>query len=154
MYSKSDRGDGVAWTTGTDGERVTSMELMDSGNLVLPGDNGSILWQSFSYPMDALLPGQDFVEGMRLKSFPNKNYLYNYLEIKSGDLILYAGYKTPQAYWSLANESRKTNNSVNGKVHSASLVSNSWNFYDQNRVLLWRFIFSDNSDPNAMWAMF
>ncbi|KAJ9190031.1 hypothetical protein P3X46_001268 [Hevea brasiliensis] len=147
------RGDGVAWFTGTEGQRVTSMELMDSGNLVLPGDNGSILWQSFSYPIDALLPGQDFVEGMRLKSFPNKNYLYNYLEIKSGDLVLYAGYITPQVYWSLANESRKTNNRVNGKVHSASLVSNSWNFYDQNRVLLWRFIFSDNSDPHAMWAL-
>ncbi|KAG8656274.1 G-type lectin S-receptor-like serine/threonine-protein kinase SD2-5 isoform X2 [Manihot esculenta] len=147
------RGDGVAWSAGTKGQRVTSMELMDSGNMVLHGDSGRILWQSFSYPTDTLLPGQEFVEGMRLKSFPNKNTLTNYLEIKSGDLVLYAGYITPQIYWSLANESRKTNSSVKGKVHYASLLSNSWNFYDQNRVLLWQFIFSDNSDPYVMWAL-
>ncbi|EEF44796.1 s-receptor kinase, putative [Ricinus communis] len=147
------RGDGIAWSTNTEGQRVTSMELMDSGNLVLLGDNGGILWQSFSHPTDTLLPGQEFVEGMKLKSFQNKNGLNNYLEIKYGDLVLYAGYIPPQVYWSLANDSRKTNNSVNGKVHSLSLVSNSWNFYDVNRVLLWQFIFFESSDPNATWAV-
>ncbi|KDP37085.1 hypothetical protein JCGZ_06141 [Jatropha curcas] len=147
------RGDGVAWSTDTRGQTVMSMELMESGNLLLLGNNGSILWQSFSHPTDTLLPGQKFVEGMRLKSFPNKNNLSTYLEIKSGDLVLYAGYKTPQVYWSLASDGGKANNSVNGRVHSVSLVSNSWNFYDQNSVLLWRFIFSDNSDPNATWAL-
>ncbi|KAJ4718394.1 putative S-receptor kinase [Melia azedarach] len=146
------RGNGVAWSTNTTGEKVASMELQDLGNLVLLGENGSILWQSFSHPTDTLLPGQEFVEGMKLKSFPNSNYLSHYLEFKSGDLILYAGYQTPQTYWSLANESRKTNKSVGGKVHSASLVSNAWNFYDQNKALLWQFIFSQNTDRNATWA--
>ncbi|KAJ4845527.1 hypothetical protein Tsubulata_013050 [Turnera subulata] len=141
----------VVWTTATGGQKAASMELMDSGNLVLLGDNGSYLWQSFSHPTDTLLPGQEFVEGMRLKTFP-KNGLFNYLEIKSGDLVLYAGYNTPQVYWSLANENRKTNKTVTGKVHSASLVSNSWNFYDRNKVLLWQLFFSDTTDPNATWA--
>lgn len=145
-------GNSRVWSTDTGGQRVTSMELMDSGNLVLLGDNGSILWQSFSHPTDTLLPGQEFVEGMRLKSFP-KNNLSNYLEIKSSNLVLYAGYRTPQIYWSMSNDSRKTNNSVSGKVHSVSLVSNAWNFYDQSKVLLWQFIFSDNSDANATWAV-
>ncbi|WCJ40549.1 G-type lectin S-receptor-like serine/threonine-protein kinase SD2-5 [Euphorbia peplus] len=147
------RGDGVAWSPDTGGKAVSSMELMESGNLMFRGKNGSVLWQSFSHPTDTLLPGQEFVDGMRLKSFPNKNSLNNYLEIKSGDLVLYAGYSTPQVYWSLANDTRKTNGSVHGKVHSLVLVSNSWNIYDKNRVLLWQFVVSESSNANATWAV-
>ncbi|KAI9162127.1 hypothetical protein LWI28_024103 [Acer negundo] len=142
----------VAWSTNTSGARVKSMELQDSGNLVLLGDSGSILWQSFSYPTDTLLPGQVFFENMTLKSFPTTNSLSVYLEIKSGDVVLYAGYRTPQTYWSLASDSRKTNKSLAGKVHSASLVSNAWNFYDLDNTLLWQLNFSENSDRNATWA--
>ncbi|KAK4839618.1 hypothetical protein QYF36_023381 [Acer negundo] len=142
----------VAWSTNTSGARVKSMELQDSGNLVLLGDSGSILWQSFSYPTDTLLPGQVFFENMTLKSFPTTNSLSVYLEIKSGDVVLYAGYRTPQTYWSLTSDSRKTNKSLAGKVHSASLVSNAWNFYDLDNTLLWQLNFSENSDRNATWA--
>ncbi|XP_038717667.1 G-type lectin S-receptor-like serine/threonine-protein kinase SD2-5 isoform X2 [Tripterygium wilfordii] len=145
-------GNGLAWSTNNTQGRATSMQLKDSGNLVLLGVNETVLWQSFSHPTDTLLPGQEFVEGMTLKSFPNRNKLSNFLAIESGDFVLYAGYQTPQVYWSLVNDNRKSNNSVRGKVHSASLVSNSWNFYDQNKVLLWQFTFSENSDPNATWA--
>ncbi|KAL6134319.1 hypothetical protein ACLB2K_066551 [Fragaria x ananassa] len=147
-----DSSDGVVWSTNTTGEVVTSMELQDSGNLVLLGEKGSILWQSFSHPTDTLLPGQEFLQGMKLKSFRNKNNLSNYLEIQSGEVVLYAGYRTPQTYWSIADESRKSNNNVSGKVHSVSLVSNSLNIYDQSKSLLWQFFFSDNIDPNAFWA--
>nr|POF00470.1 g-type lectin s-receptor-like serine/threonine-protein kinase sd2-5 [Quercus suber] len=128
------------------------MELQDSGNLALLGDNGRILWQSFSHPTDTLLLNQEFFEGMQLKSAPNHNNLSQYLEIKSGNLVLYAGYKTPQIYWSIANDSRISSNNVSGKVYSASLMSNSWNFYDQRGALLWQFTFSNHFEPNAMWA--
>ncbi|GKV28161.1 hypothetical protein SLEP1_g37247 [Rubroshorea leprosula] len=150
VYLKN--GDQVIWATNTTGERAASLELLDSGNLVLLGDYGRTLWQSFDHPTDTLLSGQEFVEGMRLKSFPKNDQDSYYLAFKSGNLVLYIGYQTPQLYWSLADESRKTNQTVNGKVHSASLVSNSWNFYDQSKVLLWQFIFSQNSDANATWA--
>ncbi|XP_031261769.1 G-type lectin S-receptor-like serine/threonine-protein kinase SD2-5 isoform X2 [Pistacia vera] len=146
-------GNDVVWSPDTSGEKVASMELWDSGNFVLLGNSGSILWQSFSNPTDTLLPGQEFSEGMRLESRLNKDNMRVYLEFKSGDLVLYAGYQTPQTYWSLANESRKTNNSVGGKIQSAILESNSWNFYDQNKALLWKFIFSENTDGNATWAL-
>ncbi|KAJ0008507.1 hypothetical protein Pint_30122 [Pistacia integerrima] len=145
-------GDGVAWSSNTTGQKVSSMELQDSGNLVLLGEDGTVVWQSYSHPTDTLLPGQEFSEGMRLKSFPNSNNMSVFLEIKSGDLVLYAGYQTPQTYWSLANDSRKTNSSVGGKVHSAYLESNAWNFYDQNKKLLWQFVFTENNNPNATWA--
>ncbi|KAK9923127.1 hypothetical protein M0R45_031560 [Rubus argutus] len=150
VYLRS--GDGFVWSTNTTGEVVTAMELQDSGNLVLLGENRSILWQSFSHPTDTLLPGQEFLEGMKLKSFRNKNNMSHYLEIQSGELVLYAGYQTPQLYWSIADDNRKSNNNVSGKVHSVSLVSNSLNFYDQRKSLLWQFVFSDNKDPNAFWV--
>ncbi|OMP00064.1 hypothetical protein COLO4_12957 [Corchorus olitorius] len=144
-------GDKVAWSTNTTGERATSMELLDSGNLVLHGDNGRILWQSFSHPTDTLISGQEFVVGMRLKSFPRKDRS-DFLEFKSGDLVLYSGFQTPQTYWSLLDEIQKTSKNFTGEVYSARLVANSWNFYDQSKVLLWQFNFSQNSDVNVTWV--
>ncbi|XVF86457.1 hypothetical protein PTKIN_Ptkin18bG0041800 [Pterospermum kingtungense] len=146
-----ERGDKVVWATNTTGKRATSMELLDSGNLVLHGDNGRTLWQSFSYPTDTLLSGQEFVQGMRLRSFPRKDKS-NILEFKSGDLVLYTEFQTPQIYWSLLDDIQKTSTNFTGKVYSTRLVSNSWNFYDQNKVLLWQFNFSQNSDVNVTWA--
>lgn len=147
-----ERGNGLAFSTNTTGESVGSMELQDSGNLVLLAKDKSILWQSFSHPTDTLLPGQVFQEGMRLKSFPNRNNLSHYLEFISGDMVLYAGYETPQLYWSISNDSRKSSNNVTGKVHSVSLVSNSWDFYNENGLLLMQFFFSDYNGTNALWA--
>ncbi|KAA8541917.1 hypothetical protein F0562_023069 [Nyssa sinensis] len=141
----------VVWSTDTSGKGVTAMELQGTGNLVVLDHNRRILWQSFSHPTDTLLSGQKFVEGMKLKSFPYHNY-FHYMQIKSGDLIMYAGYQTPQVYWSMSNDSRKTVNQVNGKVSSASLVANSWNFYDQNQALVWQFNFTEHDDTNATWA--
>ncbi|KAM7254017.1 hypothetical protein ACFE04_031699 [Oxalis oulophora] len=146
------KGKNIVWSTNTEGKNTKAMELRNSGNLVLIDENAQILWQSFSHPTDTLLPGQAFTEGMRLKSFPNDNNLSVFLELKSGDLILYAGYQTPQQYWSLGNDTRKANYAVNGDIKSATIVYNSWNFYDKRGVLLSQFNFSDNSNPNVTWA--
>ncbi|MBA0628142.1 hypothetical protein Godav_022911 [Gossypium davidsonii] len=146
-----ERGDRFAWATNTTGQRATSLELLDSGNLVLLGDNGRTLWQSFSHPTDTLLSGQYFVEGMRLKSFPRRKKS-DYLEFESGDLVLYTGFQIPQTYWSLLHEIKTTGKNFTGTVYSAILVFNSWNFYDHNKVLIWQFNFSQNSDMNVTWA--
>ncbi|KAI8529451.1 hypothetical protein RHMOL_Rhmol12G0225700 [Rhododendron molle] len=143
----------VVWSTDTKGKGVTSMELRDTGNLVLVGDNRKILWQSFSHPTDTLLSGQEFVEGMILKSFPSQRNLNHYLEIKSNDVILYAGYRTPQVYWSMANDNGTAIKEANGTIFSASIVANSWNFYDRNKTLVWQFRFSRINDFNATWAI-
>ncbi|XP_062157130.1 G-type lectin S-receptor-like serine/threonine-protein kinase SD2-5 [Alnus glutinosa] len=147
-----ERGNSVVWSTNTAGETATAMELRNTGNLVLLGDGGRILWQSFSHPTDTLLPGQKLLEGMQLRSFPNHNNLSHSLQFSSGDLVLSAGFEIPQFYWSITNDIRKTNNKVSGKVHSVSLVSNSLNFYDQNQTLRWQFVFSDNPGRNAFFA--
>ena len=147
--------EGIIWEALTAGKGVYAMELQDSGNLVLLGNDSNDskpVWQSFSYPTDTLLSNQVFMEGMRLASDPNPNNLTFYLEMKWGDMILYAGYQTRQTYWSMANEVRKIINKNTGVVALASLTSNSWKFFTQNQTLVWQFILRDNLDPNTTWA--
>ncbi|KAH7841687.1 hypothetical protein Vadar_033066 [Vaccinium darrowii] len=144
----------TVWSTDTGGKGVSAMELLNSGNLVLLGkDNKSVVWQSFSHPTDTLLSNQDFSDGMRLVSDPDpKNNLTYFLDFKSGDMILSAGFKTPQPYWSMKQEKGKTINQGGGVVSFASLQANSWKFYDSSKVLLWQFVFSVNTDANATWV--
>ncbi|KAI6681399.1 hypothetical protein NL676_035280 [Syzygium grande] len=144
------KGGSVVWSTDSGGKGVSVMELMNSGNLVLLGNNGGVIWQSFSHPTDTLLSEQEFTEGMKLVSQKSQNLSYT-LEIKSGDMILSAAYGTPQPYWSMRGDTRRIINNDGTQVTSASLDANSWNFYDQNRSLLWQFVFSTNTDPNATW---
>ncbi|XP_020097651.1 G-type lectin S-receptor-like serine/threonine-protein kinase SD2-5 isoform X2 [Ananas comosus] len=155
------RSSGAAvWSTNTSGQGATGMLLQDSGNLVVLGSAGP-LWQSFSHPTDTLLSGQTFVEGMVLVSKPNAQNLSYHLGIVSGssggsDLMLYVDFRPPQPYWSMQQENRKIDNKIGGDLHSAALVSNSWNFYDQKGSLLWQFVIGvgggGESDANVTWA--
>lgn len=140
------------WSTDTAGEAATAMALQDSGNLVLLGNDGSSIWQSFSHPTDTLLSNQNFFVGMRLTSDPTLNNLIYYLQFESGDLLLYAGFRTPQPYWSMEKDNRRTINKIGGSVYSASLESNSWRLYDQNQTLLSQFAFADSDVVNGTWA--
>ncbi|KAL5975860.1 hypothetical protein ACLOJK_020188 [Asimina triloba] len=141
----------VIWSTNTSGKGAI-MELQNSGNLVLLTNDSVALWQSFDNPTDTILSSQNFTEGMKLISNLNGYNLAFHLEIKLGDLMFYADFKTPQLYWTMQQDSRRTINENGGNIHSVSLVSNSWLAYDKNDVLLWQFIFSTNSDPNITWA--
>ncbi|KAL3497381.1 hypothetical protein ACH5RR_040113 [Cinchona calisaya] len=148
-YLKS--GGSTIWSTNTANKGVVAMELLESGNLVLVGNGSNIIWQSFSSPTDTLMSNQEFTEGMKLVSNPNSNNLSYSLEIKNGDMILSAGNQPPQPYWAMGKDVRKIINRDGGHVISATLTANSWRFYDIDTVLLWQFIFSDNTDGNATW---
>ncbi|KAK7352705.1 hypothetical protein VNO80_18133 [Phaseolus coccineus] len=142
----------VVWSTNTSGKGVSSMELLDTGNLVLLGsDNSTVIWQSFGLPTDTLLPTQEFTEGMKLVSDPSKNNLTHVLEIKSGIVVLSASFRTPQPYWTMQTDSRRTINKGGDEVASANISKNSWRFYDKSKSLLWQFIFSSGPDSNATW---
>ncbi|KAG5562825.1 hypothetical protein RHGRI_005523 [Rhododendron griersonianum] len=145
-------GGSTVWSSDTGGKGVSAMGLLDSGNLVLLGKDDGVVWQSFSHPTDTLLSNQEFSGGMRLVSAPDAYNLSYFLEIKSADMILSAGFQTPQPYWSMSQENRKTINQNGGVVSSASLEANSWKFYDSNKILLWQFIFLDSTDVNATWV--
>ncbi|MED6139422.1 G-type lectin S-receptor-like serine/threonine-protein kinase SD2-5, partial [Stylosanthes scabra] len=148
------KGGTVVWSTNTSGKGVSSMELQDNGNLVLLGkDNTTVIWQSFNYPTNTLLQDQNFTEGMKLISDPGPNNLTYSLEMNSGNVMLYAGFKTPQPYWSMQTDNRKIINQNGGVVASATLGENSWRFYDKGRALLSQFIFDDGSGSgNSTWV--
>lgn len=145
-------GGSVIWSTSTANKGVSAIELRDSGNLVLLGSADRIVWQSFDHPANSLLSNQDFSEGMKLVSNPSPSNLSYFLEIKSGDMLLYANYRNPQPYWSIRQDKRRIIDKVGGDVSIASLNGNSWRFYGKNKVLLWQFIFSDNADTNSTWV--
>ncbi|KAJ8437712.1 hypothetical protein Cgig2_008338 [Carnegiea gigantea] len=144
----------VVWSPETDGKSVSSIQLENSGNLVFQGSDNTTVWQTFSHPTNTLVSTQNFTQGMKLSSDPdvrNGNLTY-FLEIKSGDLNLYAGYRTPQVYWSMTKDTRKIINKDGGEVSLVKIEANSWRFYDQNKVLLWQFIFLSNPNPgNSTW---
>ncbi|KAL6536207.1 G-type lectin S-receptor-like serine/threonine-protein kinase SD2-5 [Orobanche gracilis] len=140
------------WSANTANKGVSAMELQDSGNLVLLGHDGHTIWQSFSHPTNTLLSNQEFSDGMKLISDPGSNNLSYSLEIKSGDMILLANFNPPQPYWSMSGDNRLTINKGSSKVTTAILSSNSWKFYDQNKALLWQFIFSEGTNGNVTWV--
>ncbi|GKU87272.1 hypothetical protein SLEP1_g1702 [Rubroshorea leprosula] len=146
------KGGSVVWATETGNKGVSVIELQDSGNLVMRGNDSSLIWQSFHYPTDTLISNQDFVEGMRLVSDPSSSNLSYTLEIKSGDMILSAGFSSLQPYWSMGQDNRRTINANGGGVTLASFSANSWRFYDKNKILLWQFKYSADTDANLTWA--
>ncbi|XP_074275915.1 G-type lectin S-receptor-like serine/threonine-protein kinase SD2-5 [Silene latifolia] len=141
----------VIWSTYTSRKGVHSMELKDTGNLVILSENNTVIWQSFDHPSDTLLSGQRFSEGMRLMSYPNN--LFYYLKMESGDLILYAGYETRQVYWSMSNDTRKVIRKSGSKVSYSTLMGNSWNSYDETGELVWEFNVSEQLNSRALWAI-
>ncbi|KAF5759793.1 putative protein kinase RLK-Pelle-SD-2b family [Helianthus annuus] len=141
----------VIWSTNTSRKGVSAMELLDSGNLVLVGKDGGIVWQSFDHPTDTLMSTQDFREGMKLVSDPRNNMTFA-LEIKSGDLVLSAGYRNRQPYWAMGKDNRKIMNKDGGNLEYATIEASSWKFFDQNNVLLEQFVFPDGSGDNITWA--
>ncbi|XP_061954679.1 putative receptor protein kinase ZmPK1 isoform X2 [Populus nigra] len=55
----------IIWETNTS-TGVGRAELLDTGNLVLKGPGGKVLWQSFDFPTDTLLPNQLFTKRTKL----------------------------------------------------------------------------------------
>ncbi|ERN03731.1 hypothetical protein AMTRI_Chr05g65820 [Amborella trichopoda] len=143
------------WSTNTSEKGGSSLELQDSGNLVLLTNDSRILWQSFANPTDTLLSGQNFTQGMELVSNSSSSNISSgnyHLRIDSGDMMLLIDFNPPQLYWSMQKDTRQTIAQLSGDIYSATLTSNSWMTYNKRGTLLGQVIFSGASDPNATWA--
>ncbi|RVX06111.1 putative receptor protein kinase ZmPK1 [Vitis vinifera] len=94
----------TVWETNTTSTDVDRAELLDTGNLVLKNPHGKILWQSFDFPTDTLLPNQiltrrtklisiirggDFSSGYYILYFDNDNILR----------MMYDGPSISSLYW-------------------------------------------------------
>ncbi|CAL5042940.1 unnamed protein product [Urochloa decumbens] len=146
-------GGSTIWTANISSKGGTSMQLLDSGNLVVFGkDSSSPLWQSFSHPTDTLLSGQSFIEGMTLASHSNTQNMTYTLQIKSGDMMLYAGLQMPQPYWSALQDNRMIVDKNGNNIYSANLSSSSWSFYDQSGLLLSQLVIVQQGDANTTLA--
>ncbi|KAJ3673612.1 hypothetical protein LUZ60_005604 [Juncus effusus] len=146
-------GDATVWSTNT--SNASTMELLNSGDLVVLGSDASAppLWRSFLHPTDTLLSGQSFTQGTTLVSQPNAQNSTYHLSIDSGDMKLYLNFKPPQPYWSMQQDERKIVNQLTGDLHSATIVNNSWTFYTNQGSVLWQFVFTQTDDvSNATWA--
>ncbi|MCI20990.1 receptor protein kinase 1-like, partial [Trifolium medium] len=96
----------IVWSTNTNSSKPLELFLFDTGNLVLREHttNGFVLWQSFDYPTDTLLPEQSFTRYMNLVSSKSDNkYSSGYYKlIFDNDNVLRLLYDGPQVssiYW-------------------------------------------------------
>ncbi|CAL5048391.1 unnamed protein product [Urochloa decumbens] len=58
----------IVWTNNVSSSNAEQAQLLDTGNLIVKGRGGIILWQSFASPTDTLLPTQSINATMKLIS--------------------------------------------------------------------------------------
>ncbi|XP_023734596.1 putative receptor protein kinase ZmPK1 [Lactuca sativa] len=94
----------VVWETNTTSTDVDRAVLLNTGNLVLQNQKGQILWQSFDYPTDTLLPSQtltkrkSLISALRRGSFEPGYFVLSYNSIN----VLILTYDSPETtvlYW-------------------------------------------------------
>ncbi|XWS33190.1 hypothetical protein CRYUN_Cryun22dG0058100 [Craigia yunnanensis] len=88
-------------------ETASSASMLDSGNFVLYNENKKIIWESFQYPTDTILEGQNLCAGCQLvSSVSETNHSTGRFRLvmqEDGNLVLYPinTENTPaNAYWS------------------------------------------------------
>ena len=86
---------------------VVSAAMLDSGNFVLYGSNFSVIWESFDFPTDTILGGQNCSAGYKLVSSVSTSDQSSgrfFLQMqKDGNLVGYpvnSSAESDDAYWS------------------------------------------------------
>ncbi|XP_058100864.1 G-type lectin S-receptor-like serine/threonine-protein kinase SD2-5 [Magnolia sinica] len=103
----------MVWSTNTSGKSVVGMNISETGNLVLFNRNNSIVWQSFDYPTDSLVLGQNLMEGQRLTasvSVLNSTQSLLSLSVIANGLSAFVASDPPQIYYK--RTSSRTKNST------------------------------------------
>ncbi|XP_059318151.1 G-type lectin S-receptor-like serine/threonine-protein kinase LECRK1 [Lycium ferocissimum] len=96
------------------GTRISHAAMQDDGNFVLTNSSSGVLWQSFDFPTDTILPGQFLDMGQKLFSSANGTVDYSTgkyrLEMQTDGNVVLSAYRTTDfGYW---NAQTINNNSV------------------------------------------
>lgn len=123
----------IVWSSGTSGHDVQSVQLSDSGNLVLLDASSSPLWQSFDHPSSYLLSGQRLQQGMSLFLADDSVSHVNYsLVIEPDRAVMYASDHDgePKPYYQLRPSSNSSN--ANISVAYAALDGGNLQLFDSS----------------------
>lgn len=95
----------IVWTSNTSNADVESAVLRNDGNFILLDQKANVVWQSFSYPSDTLLPGQNLSAGSVLRATSRNSVasVYTLSMDVSGQLQL--RWETSVIYWTKGNPS-------------------------------------------------
>ncbi|XP_075634131.1 G-type lectin S-receptor-like serine/threonine-protein kinase LECRK3 [Castanea sativa] len=95
------------WEADIAGPGVAYAAMLDTGNFVLASQNSSLLWQSFNYPTDTMLPSQTLSLGSKLVArYSEMNYAEGRFQFQlesTGSLVLHSSaYRVDSNtdYWS------------------------------------------------------
>ncbi|MED6118996.1 hypothetical protein PIB30_007886 [Stylosanthes scabra] len=101
-----DAGQFQTWSSETESSGPTELHLGNDGNLILQElkGNGNILWQSFHFPTDTLLPGQHLTRSIKLvSSRAEGNHSSGFYKLSFDDsnvlTLLYDGPDVSSIYW-------------------------------------------------------
>ena len=100
-----DAGRSIVWATNTASQFSIKLHLHDNGNLFLyEKEGGRVLWQSFDYPTDTLLPQQPLTKDRQLVSSRSRsNYSSGFYKLYfDSDNVLRLRYDSPETssiYW-------------------------------------------------------
>jgi len=94
----------TVWSSNTDSLASPVLHLKDNGNLVLRDLQGTLLWQSFDFPTDTLLPGQLLRRHTQLVSArSDTNHSSGFYKLFFDDdnvlRLLYDGPDVSSTYW-------------------------------------------------------
>ncbi|KAK0600144.1 hypothetical protein LWI29_012056 [Acer saccharum] len=124
----------------TDNEQTASYaSMLDTGNFVLYNSDGYILWQSFKYPTDTLLPTQTLLAGMEMFSSVSETDqstgIFRLKMQSDGNLVQYpkdTEDTAPYAYWSAATFGAGDKVTLNLDVYGHLYLLNATSFKLQN----------------------
>ncbi|XP_050366810.1 putative receptor protein kinase ZmPK1 [Argentina anserina] len=100
----TDAGQSNVWSTSTSSFSPANLSLYNSGNLVLQTSQRVILWQSFDFPTDTLLPSQLLTRNTILVSMRSpSNYSSGFYKLFFDDdnllRLLFDGLEISSVYW-------------------------------------------------------
>ncbi|KAF2305342.1 hypothetical protein GH714_004094 [Hevea brasiliensis] len=127
----------LIWSTGTSNTSVIGMKMMETGNLVLYNNRNKVVWESFDYPTDALLPGQKLKAGGKLVAGVSKaNWSEGsfYLSVTSQGLFAFYKADIPQLYFNFS--APRTVESIELNYYTSRSLSLSWSS-ELNPVFTW-----------------